>query len=196
MFGDVPRISASNALLGYVADKGNALSAAGGVETSSRFGLSEFTGVSGQLWVSYFTPVVPATITRLMMASAGTAGAGITLARLALFETDDDDSVLKVAQTASDNTIGVSTYTPYERPLSTAGGFPSSYTLAAGVRYAIGFLQIATTTPTKLQGLFIVDGGIPPVPSRIITGQTDIDTGYAVASMPSTFTLAYFRGRP
>lgn len=185
-------------LFPYTAMLGNAASAAvgaAGVETTTRFGLAEFAGVSGQLWVSYFTPVVDSTITKLMMASAGTAGAGQTLDRMALFTVAGDDSLTKVAQTASDTTIGLATYTPYERSLSTVGGFPASYSLVAGTRYALGFLETATT-PTKLQGMFIVDSGTPPIASRIITGQTDIAASYAVASLSSTFTIVYLRGRP
>jgi len=114
---------------------------------------------------------------------------------LALFTVAGDDSLTKVAQTASDNTIGGATYTHYERVLSTVGGFPASYNLLAGTRYALGFLHVATTI-SNLGGFNFSYDAQPPAASRKIGGQTDIAASYAVANLPSWYLTAWLTARP
>jgi len=114
---------------------------------------------------------------------------------MALFTVDPDDSITKVAQTTNDNTIGVAINTVYERVLSTVNGFPSSYDLVPGTRYALGYLQVATTAG-QITGQFIISGELAPVPCRYINGQTDIAASYAAATLPAHWFSMYQRGRP
>ncbi len=178
-----------------IEDRGNGASSAGGIETLPRFGLAELAGTSGQLWVSYVTAAAAGTIGKLMVASSSAAAASVTLARLALFTAAADGSITKVAQTASDTTIGGSAYTPYERALATAGGFPATYRVSRGRRYALGYL-IVGTTPGSIQGAFVLDGASPPVPARIIAGQTDIANSYDGGDLGAHWAMAYMRGMP
>jgi hypothetical protein len=184
-----------NDLIPQVPNSGQSFFALGGVETSHRFSQNQLTGSSGQLWVSYFTAIANVTVTKLGMGSANNTAAGTTLARCAAFTVTGDDSITKVAQTASDNSIGASTYTHYERVLSTVGGFPSSYTFLAGIRYALGFLHVATT-PCNLGGFNFSYDAQPPAASRKIGGQTDIAASYAVANLPSWYLAAWLTARP
>jgi hypothetical protein len=176
-------------------DRGNGAAGVGGVETLPRFGLTSITGVSGQLWIAYVTAAASGPIGRLMVATGDTAGASITLARAALFTTAADGSITKVAQTASDATVGAGQFTPYERAFATAGGFPATYPIARGRRYALGFLMVAGT-PANLQGAFVLDAATAPVPTRIIGGQADIAASYAVGALSAHFTMLYVRGLP
>jgi hypothetical protein len=182
-------------LIPHIPDRGGSLFASGGVETSVRFNSSAYAGSSGRLWVSYFTATTTTTITKLVMLAGATVTVGATLARMALFTVAPDGSITKVAQTASDNTLGTSGYTAYERVLSTVGGFPASYTLVSGTRYALGWLQVATT-PCELYGSYIGHPYAEPIPSREIAAQTDIGASYAVANLaPFTFVI-YLAARP
>lgn len=178
-----------------VVNGGNGADSAGGIETLPRWGLSGFAGVSGQLWLCYVTAARPVTLTKLMVASGDTAAATATLGRMGLFTAAADGAVTLVARTASDTTIGASTYSPYERALATAGGYPASYRLAAGKRYALGWLQLAAT-PMAVQGAYLLDPDTAPIMCRVVTGQTDILASYAAGSLASSFKYPYMRGRP
>jgi len=188
------RITTQASLTSHIPDSGNSFFAKGGVETSSRFNTSEIAGTSGRLWVPYFTAIVDTPITKLAVSVTGTAAVGTTLARLALFTVATDESITKVAQTASDTTLGANTYNVYERVLSTVGGFPASYTLLAGTRYALGYLHVATTVPT-VSGVYLIDYA-GPTAVRIIDAQTDIAGSYAVANLPKHFVAAWLRAMP
>lgn len=176
-------------------DRGNGAAAAHGVETLPRFGLSSVAGSSGRLWVSYVTAAASGRVTRLMVATGDVAAVSCTLARMALFTADAGGNIALVARTANDPAIGAATFTPYERALATAGGFPSDYLIVRGRRYALGFLQVAGTA-SSLQGAFVLDAATDPVPSRVVAAQSDIAASYTVAGMVAHFNLAYLRGRP
>lgn len=176
-------------------DFGNAVSLLGGVQNTSRYSLTEFDGASGRLWIAYFRPPLTTTLSQLMIASASSATVSATLARMALFEVASDDSLTLAARTASDTAIGGSTYTPYEKSFATTGGYPATYTVAAGQRYAFGFLQLAATA-MKIQGVFVLDSATAPISVRIIEGQTDISASYAVGSLTTYFSAPAMRGRP
>lgn len=185
-----------NDLIPHVPDSGQSLFAKGGVATSTRVNNSASGGASGLLWLSYVTALVDTPpITKLAMNALANAAVGTTLARMALFTVAPDDSITKVAQTANDTTIGTTTYTLYERMLSTVGGFPSSYALVAGTRYAMGYLHVATTVP-DLSGANLMASNIPPIASRKVEGQTDIAASYAVASLDSFYFGAWLMARP
>jgi len=182
-------------LVPHISESGNSFFAKGGVETGPRFNSNGFGGVSGRLWVSYFTAIKDTTVVALAVSVTDPAGVGTTLARLAAFTVAPDDSITKVAQTASDPTIGANTYNVNERVLSTVGGFPASYTFLTGIRYALGYLHIGTTPPT-INGVFVIDPYAAPTPNRIIEGQTDIADSYAAASIIPYFFAVWLRARP
>jgi hypothetical protein len=185
----------SDRLVPHIPDSGHSSFASGGVETNSRFNVAQSAGVSGRLWISFSTAIVNTPITKLALTSYTAAATGTTLARLALFTVAGDDAITKVAQIDSDTTIGAASYTYYERVLSTVDGFPPSYNLLAGTRYGIGYLHVATT-PCDFAGANLLSYVQPPVPSRIIDGQTDIATTYAVASIPAHYFAAWLSARP
>ena len=181
-------------ILPHIPFSGNSFFANGGVDTGPRLNQSQLSGLSGRLWLSYFTAIADVTITKLGMGTSNTVASGTTLARSALFTIAGDGSVTKVAQTNSDNTIGASTYTYYERVLSTVDGFPASYNLLAGTRYAIGYLHRATTMHS-LGGFALAYEAQSPVVGRKIDGQTDIAASYAVANIPIWYQAAWQTAR-
>lgn len=148
---------------------------------------------SGSLALAFFTAPYSMAATTLTFGSGGTATASLTLCRFALFTVSETitDSVTAtlpvitlVARTASDTTIGSATNTMYSRSFSTAGGWPASYELVAGTRYAAGILvvgttaglwQAATTGSAALMRL-------PPMAAGVITGLSDMPSAATVAN--------------
>lgn len=166
-----------------------------GVQTTGRIdGNTEPAGVSQRLWLMAVVPFIDVAIGSLVIRTTNTAGATITLARMALFTVAEDDSKTKVAQTDNDTTIGAAGYSRYVRVLSTAGGFPATYTMLAGVRYAFGWLQVATTAAALL-GSYIYDETLTPFACSYVASQTDIAASYTAASQAAEYRMVYMRGQ-
>jgi hypothetical protein len=150
------------------------------------------TLVSGTATFSFFTPLFSLTVSQIAMNCGSTAASGLTLARMGLFTFNETTATL-VAQTASDTTLFTTTRTQYARSFSTAGGggFPSSYTLQAGVRYGVGVICVGTTMP-------VIWGAVPPfeiltLPPRLSaarSGQSDLGT---LSSFGTSSSILYAR---
>jgi hypothetical protein len=151
---------------------------------------------SGLLNLAFFTAPTNTTVTTITFVTAGTATASLTLCKFALFtvsetiidgKTVTSPSITMVAQTASDTTIGNVANTIYSRTFSTAGGFPASYDLVAGSRYAVGFLLVGTTagqwqTATVSTGAFM---RLPPMVAGNVGSLSDMPTSATTVSSGS-----------
>jgi len=114
------------------------------VDTISRaIGYANIAATAGTLYFVFFTPSQNVTATQVSMASNTTGSSGLTLARMGLYTFDGTTATL-VARTASDTTLFNSGSTLYTRSFDTTGGYPSSYTLTAGTRYALGVIQVGS----------------------------------------------------
>lgn len=100
---------------------------------------------SGQALFAYFTAPRTFNCDRITMLSRATVSSGLTLCKFGLFTIDGTGALTCVARTASDTTIFNTANTPYERVFDTTGGFPATYQVVAGVKYALGVLQVGTT---------------------------------------------------
>ena len=186
---------ATPAQLQRAAMSGNSAAAAGYIETWPRNYLLDGLATSGRLHIGYFTSSFDVTVSQLGFITGGTARVGPTLSRLALFTAAADGSLTKVAQTANTSGLGSTTFATHQASLDTTGGFPASYRILAGQRYAIGWLFVGTTPPS----IRIGDSPDPnqlPVVSRYITGQTDIAASYAVGTLTTYFQIPYLTARP
>jgi hypothetical protein len=162
------------------------------VETVFRpqLAFSGLTLVSGTISFQFFTPLFSITVSQIAMNCGSTAASGLTLARMGLFTFDETTATL-VARTASDTTLFTTTRTQYARSFSTAGSFPSSYTLQAGVRYGVGVICVGTTMP-------LIWGATPPfeiltLPPRLSaarSGQSDLGT---TSSFGTSSSILYAR---
>ena len=103
----------------------------------------------GTIAFYFFTPLKTTTVSQMTMISGATASSGLTLARMGLYTFDGTTATL-VAQTANDTTLFNATGTVYTRIFNTTGGYPATYTLVAGQRYAAAVLQTGTTAATLL----------------------------------------------
>ena len=92
---------------------------------------------AGTSYFTYFTPLTTATVGNISVSSAGTISTGATLIRFGLYTVNESTGALTlVARTASDVTIFSAINTLYTRAFSVTGGYPSTYTLQQGTRYA------------------------------------------------------------
>lgn len=98
---------------------------------------------SAEYW-TFFTAPYALTVSQIAMMNA-TAFSGVTLARMGLYTMDSAGAGTLVARTASDTTLFNVALTLYTRSFDTTGGFPASYTLVAGQRYATAVCVTATT---------------------------------------------------
>lgn len=162
------------------------------VDTAPRWdGGGNLVAVGGTLYLTYFTPLVSKTVSNITMqtATTGTAPSGITLARMALFTAAANGDVTPVARTASDTSLFDTNFEAETRAFDTAGGFPASYNLVAGTRYAAGVLQVGTT-PGRIATAGNVLSGVSAMGLRMAavkTGQTDISA--AITSVADNLTL-------
>jgi hypothetical protein len=140
-------------------------------------GLTTVGMTSGTLKLTLFTPLITTTISQITAVSGNTAASGLTLARMGIYTFDETTATL-VARVASDTTLFTAINTAYTRSLdSSTGGYPASYTLTAGVRYAVGVLVVGTTMPT-MSGRQVATGvaSLSPRMSGDSTGRTDLPT--------------------
>jgi hypothetical protein len=127
---------------------------------------------TGAAVVTYFTPTQNLTVSQITYVGAGGASSGLTLARFGLY-----DGTTLLARTASDTTLFNTANTVYTRSFDTAGGYPSSYNLIAGTRYAVGIIQVGTT-PGQLQAskATVQTLSLSPQIMGRSTGQADVPT--------------------
>lgn len=148
---------------------------------------------SGSLMLAFFTAPYSFTATTLTFITGGTATASLSLCRFALFTVNETiaDSVTgtspiitMVARTANDTTVGNVSNTIYSRTFSTTGGYPASYNLVAGTRYAVGLLVVGGTAGTWQAGT-VTTGAItrlPPMAAGVVTGLSDMPTAATTVS--------------
>jgi hypothetical protein len=139
---------------------------------------------SGKVQYSGFTAQATVPITTLYCPIRSVAAATITLARLGLYTVAADGSITLVARGASSTTLGNATFTLASQTLDTTGGFPASYTIQYGQRYAFGCIWVATTAPT------VYGGGVQATAAAWLpwiamaqSSQSDLPTSTAIGSL-------------
>lgn len=163
------------------------------VDVYPRTGNANATASSGTAYLTFFTPLWDATIGSLSIVSANTAASGTTLARIGLYTFDGTTATL-VARTASDTTILSTTNTVFTRTLSTVDGYPATYTLQAGSRYALGFIFTGTTPGTIYTAFSALPAAIGSLTPRV-TGAIPLQTDLPATSTSFTATTVGPWGR-
>jgi hypothetical protein len=110
---------------------------------------SGFAATSTTQFWTFFTPAYSLTVTQMTM-QQGNAASGITNARMGLYTMDNAGNGTLVARTAADPTLFSAANTSYTRVFDGTGGFPTSYTLVAGQRYAASFFITASAVGTTV----------------------------------------------
>ena len=96
-------------------------------------------------YFSFFTPTEALTVSNISFCSGGSPASGVTLVRFGLYTFDGTTATL-VARTNNDSSRFTVANTIYTGALDSNGGFPTSYNLVAGTRYATAVVVVASTT--------------------------------------------------
>lgn len=149
--------------------------------------------VSGGNYWTFFTPAYSVTVTQISMANT-TVSSGVTLARMGIYTADASGNATLVARTASDTTLFTSTAnTVFTRSLNTTGGYPASYTLTAGTRYAVGLCLVASglgnIVATSIQSHV---AALSPRIQGVRTGNSDLVTGQGSGQYNGSVGHAYW----
>jgi hypothetical protein len=169
------------------------------IETGPRFVDTGYTAVSGRINLSYVTAYRTQTITQLGSMCRATAVGTLTAVRWGLYEVASNGDLTLVARTAQ-LTSGVytATFTEYTSPLATAGGFPASYTLIEGRRYALAQIVTFSGTAPQLKGYAgnaaaTLNGRAPRI-SGLVGAQTDLLTSITAGSVVNDGNAVFLFG--
>ena len=152
------------------------------VDVAPRVGNFTGTPSSSTTYFTFFTPRTTTAVTSISVASASTQTTGQSLVRFGLYTIDGSGNATLVARTASDSTIFSALNTVYTRTFNTTGGYPSTYTLVAGTRYALGVVIVAATVGT----VYTAFDNIPAPLSTLAPRMTGLVA--ATADLPTSAT--------
>jgi hypothetical protein len=133
---------------------------------------------NGNVYFPFFTPRWSLEVDQLRVVTAATAASGTTLARLGLYTFDGTTATL-VARTAADTSLFAGTNTAYIRSFDTTGGYPATYTLQAGQRYAMGIIWTGSSPANLYTAFELIPSAMSALGPRmtgLVTGQTDLPT--------------------
>jgi hypothetical protein len=99
---------------------------------------------TGTAFFTFFTPLYTLTVSNITYVSGTIVSSGVSIARFGLYTVDASDNATLVARTDNDTGILSSANTAYTKPFSVLSGYPASYTLEAGQRYAVAIIMVAT----------------------------------------------------
>lgn len=136
---------------------------------------------AGMAYFSYFTHLSTVSVSNISVSSGGTITTGASLIRFGLYTVNESTGAITlVARTASDTTIFGSINTLYTRSFNTTGGFPSTYTIQRGVRYALGIIVVGGTPGNAyLAGAGLIPVSmvsLNPILRSFAASQTDLPT--------------------
>ena len=97
-------------------------------------------------YFSFFTATEALTVSNISFSSGSTPASGVSLVRFGLYTFDGTTATL-VARTNNDSSRFTVANTIYTGALDSTGGFPTTYNLVAGTRYAVAVVVVASTTP-------------------------------------------------
>jgi hypothetical protein len=155
------------------------------VDVAPRPGNSTATLSSGNAYFTFFSPLWSSNINSISISSGTVVTSGVTLIRFGLYTFNEGTGVATlVARTAASTSIFASANTLATLLFSTTGGYPATYTLAAGTRYALGVIVVATTPGsvyTAYNAQPLVLSALSPRTTGVVGSQTDL---------PSTTTIS------
>ena len=167
------------------------------IETFTRnFSATPPVGTSSTSFFTFFTATDNINFSSITFV-ANTAGAGVSFFRLGIYSVSNSDqyasTMTLVARTAS-ITSAFTANTASTMVLDTTGGYSSSYSLIKGSRYAIGYLQIATTMST-IAGYTPLSAlhALPPRISGGSAAQRELSTSYSASLLTGTSVAHWFR---
>jgi hypothetical protein len=117
------------------------------LDIPSRTHVNATTAVTTNItYFSFFTATEALAVSNISFSSGASVASGVTLVRFGLYTFDGTTATL-VARTNNDSSRFTVANTVYTGALDSTGGFPTSYNLVAGQRYAVAVVVVASTTP-------------------------------------------------
>jgi hypothetical protein len=117
------------------------------LDIPSRTHVNATTAVTTNItYFSFFTATEALAVSNISFSSGSSPASGVTLVRFGLYTFDGTTATL-VARTNNDASRFTVANTVYTGALDSTGGFPTSYNLVAGQRYAVAVVVVASTTP-------------------------------------------------
>ncbi len=117
------------------------------LDIPNRINVNATTAVTTNItYFSFFTATEALTVSNISFSSGSSPASGVTLVRFGLYTFDGTTATL-VARTNNDSSRFTVANTVYTGALDSTGGFPTSYNLVAGQRYAVAVVVVASTTP-------------------------------------------------
>jgi hypothetical protein len=164
----------------YLASIGQSSTVIETIERNSAFASTAAT--SGTLFLMMITPVVNTTITKLSLNIITAATGTGTLFKMGVYSFNEGTNTATLLASTASVTSAVTAIQLAELPLTS----PTSITLVAGTRYALGFLAVGyTTNPSPSSAIVPTNlSTLPPVMSRSVSGQTDLPATVVAASSP------------
>lgn len=170
-----------------------------GIESFDRFlaNSAAITLTSGSMRIAYFRATKTRTVTTLEVPSGSTAaGATPTLCRAGFYTIDEAGAGTLACACANTTSLWAATTTNYTPALSSGGGLPTSYTFERGRLYAAAVLCVTAAAAPQIHGrsdASLSTSGPNSVLTRgrfagLLTGQTDLPTSFADASLTVTGT--------
>jgi hypothetical protein len=143
------------------------------IDTGPRLFNNTATFQSGAMYFTFFTPLRDLLVSSIRMASAGSSTSGATLIRFGLYQFDGTTATLK-AWTANDPSIFSVPQTVYQRNFTSDGGYPTSFFIEKGKRYAVAVIVIASSP-----GNAYLNSGAAPIAINTMTPRmTGIHAGH------------------
>lgn len=149
-------------------------------------GLSSVAAVSGELLITYMTAPSSYAVTKLRYMTGAAQTGAITMNKLGLYTIAANGDLTLAGRTANDTTVVGANITASPRSLDTTGGYPASYDVTFGTRYAIGIVLVGAGLG-GLRGTFGPTGLLPKT-RAVLTGQTDLPTSIVAASLTTERT--------
>jgi hypothetical protein len=166
------------------------------VDVAPRPGNSSSSLSSGNVYFTFFSPMWSSTVDSISVASAAVLTSGVTRIRFGLYTFNESTGVATlVARTAESTSIFASANTLATLLFNTTGGFPATYTLAPGTRYALGVIIVASNpgsvyTTTTSQPLAL--SSLAPRTTGVVGGQTDLPSTTTVSTATSVAVWGRF----
>lgn len=143
------------------------------IDTGPRLFNNTATFQSGAMYFTFFTPLRDLLVSSIRMASAGSSTSGATLIRFGLYQFDGTTATLK-AWTANDPSIFSVSQTVYQRNFSSEGGYPTSFFVEKGKRYAVAVIVVASSPGNA----YLNSGAAPIAINTMSPRMTGIHAGH------------------
>jgi hypothetical protein len=140
---------------------------------------------SGELRLTYFTAAKTETIDTVTVHTGSVTTSGVTISRIGIYKVLSDGSLVLVSSSTNDTSLMTAASTAYAKAVT-------AFKKRRGITYAVGVLQVHSggTGPTLVGQTLLTDTHLQePVPGAVVTGQANLPSTIAQASLANNPNL-------